>query len=71
MLHYSPKDYGNYYVESGRTWLTPEHRADLARQFGCEPAEVESSLAARAAMDARIAERRQYDDPCGYERSRY
>lgn len=53
------------------SWLTEECRAVLAGQFDCNPAEIEFRFDARAAMDAKIAERREYDDPMGYDRSRY
>jgi hypothetical protein len=45
-------------------------RDDLARQFDCDPAEVESRLAARAKMDAYAAERAEDADPYGYQRQR-
>lgn len=53
------------------SWLTDAYRSECARQMGCAPREVEYRLDARAAMDAKIAERREYDDPMGYERARF
>lgn len=52
-------------------WLTEKVRAELAKTFDCDPAEIECRLDARHAMDAKIAERREYEDPYGYSRSRY
>lgn len=53
------------------SWLTLASRAECARQMDCRPSEVEYRLDARAAMDAKIAERREYDDPYGYDGRRY
>jgi len=53
------------------SWLTEERRAFLAGQFDCRPTEIEFRFDARAAMDAKIAERREYEDPYGYESGRY
>jgi hypothetical protein len=60
-----------YAPKVARNWLTPKVRADFAEIFDCDPREVEYRLDARDAMTTRIAERREYDDPCGQERSRY
>lgn len=53
------------------SWLTPEGRAECAKRMDCAPSEVEFRLDARAKMDAYAAERREREDPYGYERSRY
>lgn len=53
------------------SWLTTEYRAVCALQMDCRLSEVEYRLDARAKMDAYAAERREREDPMGYERSRY
>ena len=53
------------------SWLTTEYRAVCALQMDCRLSEVEYRLDARAAMDAKIAERREYADPYGYDGRRY
>lgn len=45
------------------SWLTPKYRAECARQMDCALSEVEFRLDARAAMDAKIRERREYEEP--------
>lgn len=45
------------------SWLTEEFRATCAREMDCAPPQVEYRLDARAAMDAKIAERREYEGP--------
>lgn len=45
---------------TARPGLNDKHRADLARQFDCDPSEVDDRLDARERMDAYIAERREY-----------
>ena len=63
---------GKPYTPTGNYgWMTDAHRATCALHMACDPAQSESRLDARAAMDARIAERREYEDPMGYNRSRY
>lgn len=59
-----------YTPATPRPWLNEAHRADLARQYGCDVAEIEFRLDAHDRMNARIAERREYDDPMGYEAGR-
>lgn len=75
MRHFSTADNGSYYVAPtdlngkpytpGRSysWITAEYRAICAQQMDCAPAEVEYRLDARDAMDAKIAERREYEHP--------
>lgn len=53
-----------------RPWLTEKTRADFAEIFDCAGGEVEFRLDVRDAMNARIDERREYDDPMGYEAGR-
>ena len=60
-----------YTPKKARNWLTPQTRADFAEIFDCDPREVEYRLDARDELVARIAERREYEDPYGYDRSRY
>jgi hypothetical protein len=51
-----------YTPSKPRPWLNEARRADLASQFGCAPAEVEYRLDARDVMNAKIAERREYEN---------
>lgn len=52
-------------------WMTDAHRATCALHMACDPSQIEYRLDARAKMDAYAAERREREDPYGYERSRY
>jgi hypothetical protein len=52
-------------------WMTDAHRAACALHMACDPSQIEYRLDARAKMDAYAAERREREDPYGYERSRY
>ena len=52
-------------------WMTDAHRATCALHMSCDPSQIEFRLDARAKMDAYAAERREHEDPYGYERSRY
>lgn len=51
------------------SWMTGAMRSSFARQFDCDPSEVECRLDARDRMDAYIAERAEDADPYGYRRS--
>ena len=53
------------------SWMTDAHRATCALHMACDPSQIEYRLDARAKMDAYAADRREREDPCGYERSRY
>ena len=53
------------------SWMTDAHRATCALHMACDPSQIEFRLDARAKMDAYAAERREHEDPYGYERSRY
>ena len=53
------------------SWMTDAHRATCALHMACDPSQIEFCLDARAKMDAYAAERREREDPYGYERSRY
>lgn len=52
-------------------WMTDAHRATCALHMACDPSQIEYRLDARAKIDAYAAERREREDPMGYERSRY
>ena len=55
------------HVTRDMSWLTEAARADLARQFDCDPNEVEMRLEARERMNAEIAERREYEGRPNYD----
>lgn len=72
MPTYSPRDYaGNPYVPArSYSWLDAPAREDIARDHEVQPEQVEWLLDNRDAQYAKMAERREYDDPYGYERGR-
>jgi hypothetical protein len=53
------------------SWLDAPAREDIARDHEVRPEQVEWLLDNRDAQIAKMAERREYDDPYGYSRSRY
>lgn len=53
---------------TSRPWLTDESRANLARTFGCDVSEVDMRLDARERMNKWLAERHEYEYPCGGDR---
>lgn len=74
MQHFTiPTDLnGNPYTPArSYSWLTAKYRAECAKQMDCALSEVEFRLDARAAMDAKIAERREYEEPYGAIGGRY
>ena len=72
-MTHTPTDLdGNPYIPTlNYGWMTDAHRATCALYMACDPSQIEYRLDARAKMNAYAAERREREDPYGYERSRY
>lgn len=70
MSAHTPMDWhGNPYVPArSYSWLTDAWRAEYARDFDCDPSQVEAVLDNRDAQLAKMAERAEHEHPFTHRR---